>query len=199
MTSSYPRLRRIPLSLISLYRSPPAAHSPQSHRADPRYLTTHYPSLNLITEAHTANDHPAYPSLIVAQKEDEPLLESQTDLVITLGGDGTILHTSHLFGAGECPPVLSFSMGSLGFLLPFRKSHKDLGVVSAVGLLSFDRPKRRVRTGTDTRHRRYGERSEYRVEGTCLCAQPDAPCMYDCWGGRSTPGLRSVGYVESRV
>jgi len=42
-------------------------------------------------------------------------------MVITLGGDGTILHTSHLFGEGECPPVLSFSMGSLGFLLPFRE------------------------------------------------------------------------------
>lgn len=43
-------------------------------------------------------------------------------MVITLGGDGTILHVSHLFGEGECPPVLSFSMGSLGFLLPFRES-----------------------------------------------------------------------------
>jgi NADH kinase len=42
-------------------------------------------------------------------------------MVITLGGDGTILHVSHLFGEGECPPVLSFSMGSLGFLLPFRE------------------------------------------------------------------------------
>lgn len=52
--------------------------------------------------------------------------------MITLGGDGTILHVSNLFGEGECPPVLSFSMGSLGFLLPFRKSppcqssHTDL-------------------------------------------------------------------------
>lgn len=42
------------------------------------------------------------------------------DLVITLGGDGTILHASSLFKSGEVPPVLSFSMGTLGFLLPFR-------------------------------------------------------------------------------
>ncbi|KAH9006607.1 ATP-NAD kinase [Lactarius hatsudake] len=41
------------------------------------------------------------------------------DLVITLGGDGTILHASSLFKVGAVPPVLSFSMGTLGFLLPF--------------------------------------------------------------------------------
>ena len=43
------------------------------------------------------------------------------ELVVTLGGDGTILHASSLFSAGAVPPVLSFSMGTLGFLLPFRK------------------------------------------------------------------------------
>ncbi|KAF8484105.1 ATP-NAD kinase-like domain-containing protein [Gautieria morchelliformis] len=41
------------------------------------------------------------------------------DLVVTLGGDGTILHASSLFRTGPVPPVLSFSMGTLGFLLPF--------------------------------------------------------------------------------
>ncbi|CAF0817099.1 unnamed protein product [Rotaria sp. Silwood1] len=40
------------------------------------------------------------------------------DLVICLGGDGTLLHASSLFQK-SCPPVLSFSMGSLGFLTPF--------------------------------------------------------------------------------
>lgn len=46
----------------------------------------------------------------------------QIDLVVTLGGDGTILHASSLFSVGAVPPVLSFSMGTLGFLLPFRES-----------------------------------------------------------------------------
>lgn len=41
------------------------------------------------------------------------------DLAVTLGGDGTILHASSLFSAGAVPPVLSFSLGTLGFLLPF--------------------------------------------------------------------------------
>jgi NAD kinase len=46
---------------------------------------------------------------------------SPIDLVITLGGDGTILHASSLFRTGMVPPVLSFSMGTLGFLLPFSR------------------------------------------------------------------------------
>lgn len=41
-------------------------------------------------------------------------------LVLTLGGDGTVLKAASMFGEGECPPVLCFSLGSLGFLLPFR-------------------------------------------------------------------------------
>jgi NAD+ kinase len=40
------------------------------------------------------------------------------DLVITLGGDGTVLFTSWLFQR-IVPPILSFSLGSLGFLTNF--------------------------------------------------------------------------------
>ncbi|KUI54039.1 NAD(+) kinase [Cytospora mali] len=40
------------------------------------------------------------------------------DLVLTLGGDGTVLFTSWLFQR-IVPPVLSFSLGSLGFLTTF--------------------------------------------------------------------------------
>jgi len=91
-----------------------------------RYLSAHHPDLNLIVEPHSlqalASLHPdrSYPNLILAQPGDEPLLSLHTELVITVGGDGTVLHTSNLFGSGECPAVLSFSLGSLGFLLPFR-------------------------------------------------------------------------------
>ncbi|KAI5294898.1 NAD(+) kinase [Ascosphaera acerosa] len=44
------------------------------------------------------------------------------DLVLTLGGDGTVLFTSWLFQR-VVPPVLSFSLGSLGFLTHFEFSH----------------------------------------------------------------------------
>jgi NADH kinase len=41
----------------------------------------------------------------------------KVDLVVTFGGDGTILHASSLFSSSEkVPPILSFSMGTLGFL-----------------------------------------------------------------------------------
>ncbi|CAF9927046.1 MAG: NAD(+) kinase [Alectoria fallacina] len=40
------------------------------------------------------------------------------DLVLTLGGDGTVLFTSRLFQR-IVPPILSFALGSLGFLTNF--------------------------------------------------------------------------------
>lgn len=40
------------------------------------------------------------------------------DFVITLGGDGTVLFSSWIFQA-NVPPVIPFSLGSLGFLTPF--------------------------------------------------------------------------------
>ncbi|KAJ2894077.1 ATP-NAD kinase [Zalerion maritima] len=50
------------------------------------------------------------------------------DLVLTLGGDGTVLFTSWLFQR-IVPPTLSFSLGSLGFLTTFEfekyKQHLD--------------------------------------------------------------------------
>lgn len=47
------------------------------------------------------------------------------DLVLTLGGDGTVLFTSWLFQR-VVPPVLCFSLGSLGFLTNFEfENYKD--------------------------------------------------------------------------
>ncbi|KAK8180666.1 ATP-NAD kinase-like domain-containing protein, partial [Phyllosticta citribraziliensis] len=47
------------------------------------------------------------------------------DLVLTLGGDGTVLYTSWLFQR-IVPPILSFSLGSLGFLTNFQfSSYKE--------------------------------------------------------------------------
>lgn len=41
------------------------------------------------------------------------------DLIITLGGDGTVLYTSWLFQQSCVPPLMPFYMGSLGFLTDF--------------------------------------------------------------------------------
>lgn len=52
------------------------------------------------------------------------------DFVITLGGDGTVLYTNWLF---QCivPPVLSFALGSLGFLTKFDYNHYEEIITTA--------------------------------------------------------------------
>ncbi|MXQ81775.1 hypothetical protein E5288_WYG005034 [Bos mutus] len=45
-------------------------------------------------------------------------ISNQIDLIICLGGDGTLLYASSLF-QGSVPPVMAFHLGSLGFLTPF--------------------------------------------------------------------------------
>jgi NAD+ kinase len=70
------------------------------------------------------------PSLVAKDKRFEQSLRYWTpdlcwetpekfDLVLTLGGDGTVLFTSWLFQR-IVPPILSFSLGSLGFLTNFQ-------------------------------------------------------------------------------
>jgi len=46
-------------------------------------------------------------------------LDSAVDLVVTIGGDGTLTWAVSLFKRAS-PPILSFAAGSLGFLTPFR-------------------------------------------------------------------------------
>lgn len=69
------------------------------------------------------------PGLLASNPRFEPMLRYWTpdvcitsperfDLVLTLGGDGTVLYTSWLFQR-IVPPILSFSLGSLGFLTNF--------------------------------------------------------------------------------
>ncbi|KAK0618473.1 ATP-NAD kinase-like domain-containing protein [Bombardia bombarda] len=65
------------------------------------------------------DDNPRFPEMLKYWSPD--LCWSQPekfDLVLTLGGDGTVLFTSWLFQR-IVPPVLSFSLGSLGFLTSF--------------------------------------------------------------------------------
>ena len=60
---------------------------------------------------HTHFSFPIYTPTTRIQYQDK------VDLTTTLGGDGTILHAAALFAtARSVPPILSFSMGTLGFL-----------------------------------------------------------------------------------
>ncbi|KAI0553749.1 ATP-NAD kinase-like domain-containing protein [Xylaria curta] len=69
--------------------------------------------------ASIIDEDPRFPSMLHYWSPD--LCWSQPekfDLVCTLGGDGTVLFTSWLFQR-IVPPVISFSLGSLGFLTTF--------------------------------------------------------------------------------
>lgn len=92
-----------------------------------RHLRSRFPGTQLFHEA--LPDLPAdvkawRPSKITAiaysRRQFAAADGQKIDLVVTLGGDGTVLRVSSLFSTGLVPPVLSFSMGTLGFLLPFR-------------------------------------------------------------------------------
>eukprot|EP00250_Pteridium_aquilinum_P004064 c14305_g1_i1 orf=376-2040(-) len=62
-----------------------------------------------------------YYSFVQSWETDEEVqtLHTKVDLVITLGGDGTVLWAASMF-KGPVPPVVSFAMGSLGFMTPFQ-------------------------------------------------------------------------------
>lgn len=45
------------------------------------------------------------------------------DFLLTLGGDGTVLWTSGMFRDAPAPPMISFALGSLGFMTPFTFDH----------------------------------------------------------------------------
>eukprot|EP00262_Sarcandra_glabra_P007540 TRINITY_DN20411_c0_g1_i1.p1 TRINITY_DN20411_c0_g1~~TRINITY_DN20411_c0_g1_i1.p1 ORF type:complete len:1049 (+),score=211.20 TRINITY_DN20411_c0_g1_i1:83-3229(+) len=62
--------------------------------------------------------------------QDTSDLHERVDLVACLGGDGVILHASNIF-RGAVPPVVSFNLGSLGFLAShnFEDYRKDLRAV----------------------------------------------------------------------
>ncbi|KAJ4353691.1 NADH kinase pos5 [Didymosphaeria variabile] len=87
------------------------------------HLSSTYPGINIILEPESASEihevvsFPVYTYDPAPQNGTPAHLSDKTDLVCTLGGDGTILRASSLFShATAVPPVLSFAMGTLGFL-----------------------------------------------------------------------------------
>lgn len=89
------------------------------------HIHTEYPSMNVILEERTISQDlvESFPNLTSISSSTRKVLSSKVDIVLTLGGDGTILHASSLFDKSAVPPVLSFSMGTLGFLLPWHIDH----------------------------------------------------------------------------
>ena len=85
-----------------------------------KHLKENYNEMNIILEDDKSRKIPKSEYYIA---DDIAEYERVVDLVITLGGDGTLLHASSLFPR-KVAPILSFSMGSLGFLLPFSNLYR---------------------------------------------------------------------------
>eukprot|EP00112_Aurelia_sp_Birch-Aquarium-sp1_P015742 Seg3511.6 transcript_id=Seg3511.6/GoldUCD/mRNA.D3Y31 product="NAD kinase" protein_id=Seg3511.6/GoldUCD/D3Y31 len=89
--------------------------------------------------------------LVVCGKD--ALWHCDIDLIACLGGDGTLLHASSLFQE-SCPPIISFHLGTLGFLMPFSfdNFHKaiDQTISENVGLTLRSRLKNQVIENKDT-------------------------------------------------
>ncbi|KAI2607806.1 ATP-NAD kinase [Hypoxylon sp. NC1633] len=97
----------------------PKRHAPDvaaSALAFANHIYSEYPDLNLVFERQIASTiHESLPFPIYTS--DPSQFPAKIDLVTTLGGDGTILRAASLFSLhASVPPILSFSMGSLGFL-----------------------------------------------------------------------------------
>jgi NADH kinase len=87
------------------------------------HIRSTYPAINIILTPETASElheqlpFPVYTYEKVSGFGTSKYLSDKTDLICTLGGDGTLLRAGSLFSHAESvPPVLSFAMGTIGFL-----------------------------------------------------------------------------------
>ncbi|TVY89175.1 NADH kinase pos5, mitochondrial [Lachnellula willkommii] len=82
-----------------------------------KHIHSNYDNVSLIFEPKVATQiHKLFPFPIYTTTS-AGALPMKVDMTTTLGGDGTILHASSLFSTTlHVPPILSFSMGTLGFL-----------------------------------------------------------------------------------
>lgn len=86
-----------------------------------QHIKDAYPGLNILLEPSTADQVEVELPFDIHVPESEASARKNyhevIDVVATFGGDGTILHAASLFATSDhVPPILSFSMGTLGFL-----------------------------------------------------------------------------------
>jgi NAD kinase len=82
----------------------------------------------------TNNDNtPLYNPKTTTTIPPPPADLSDPDLIVTLGGDGTIMHAAHVF-SGPVPPILPVAGGSMGFLTPFAREEILDAILIALGI-----------------------------------------------------------------
>jgi NADH kinase len=109
-----------PLRNVLITKKNRAPHINDSVVEFAKHITATYPNVSLILEpkaAHELGERLPFPVYTTGEDKSGQALHDKVDLACSLGGDGTILHTASLFSTTRnVPPVLSFSMGTLGFL-----------------------------------------------------------------------------------
>ncbi|EAZ62852.2 protein involved in oxidative stress [Scheffersomyces stipitis CBS 6054] len=121
---------RTPLQNIYVVKKPWNYHVRDAMVQFIDHIHHHYPAVNVIVNEDVAdelvhefssggcNDLDKSTKHILYTGKFGDIVD-KTDLVVTLGGDGTILRAVSTFSNVTVPPVLSFALGTLGFLLPF--------------------------------------------------------------------------------
>ncbi|KAF9665642.1 hypothetical protein SADUNF_Sadunf16G0144200 [Salix dunnii] len=87
-----------------------------------RWMKEHK-KLNIYVEPRVMGEllsESSYFNFVQTWKDEKEImsLHTKVDLVVTLGGDGTVLWAASMF-KGPVPPIVPFSLGSLGFMTPF--------------------------------------------------------------------------------
>lgn len=107
-----------PLRNVLLTKKECSAEVTESFVEYAKHIAAEYPDVSIVLERRVAEDlQGAFSFPVYAALQEKAKLSTKVDLVSTLGGDGTILRASSLFATtSRVPPILSFSMGTLGFL-----------------------------------------------------------------------------------
>ncbi|KAH6603194.1 ATP-NAD kinase [Trichoderma cornu-damae] len=82
-----------------------------------KHIRSDYPEVNVVIEARVAVPIQQELDFAIFVVDNGTSIADKIDAIATFGGDGTVLRAASLFKLhGSVPPILSFSMGTLGFL-----------------------------------------------------------------------------------
>ncbi|KAH0790695.1 ATP-NAD kinase family protein [Histomonas meleagridis] len=110
---------------------------------------------------------------------DNETNSQHVDFVLAFGGDGTLLHISTLF-PNDCPPIMPFAMGSLGFLTPFLADDYQQCIDDLI--LGFFAVTTRTRAiGTIVRSNGTIEEHQILNDITLKSSFTDSICAIDCF------------------
>ncbi|KAF4589160.1 NAD+ kinase [Ophiocordyceps camponoti-floridani] len=114
-----------------------------------RYVHQDYAGTNVIVEGNVASQIQEQLDFPVYISDQSVPLGDKVDVVTTFGGDGTVLRAASLFKQHRSvPPILSFNMGTLGFLnqwdfFDYKKAWQQMymsGSIAIVGEAAMPRP-----------------------------------------------------------